>query len=529
MQKRLILAIFLSGLVLFFYNLYYFQNIPEEKKEVIEKKKIEKKKIKISLSKPKTSLVKSNLKIDPEDLRFKNNLFEVALSSYGNIKDFRLNDYLDEKREKVAIVKKAEDFRGPLSLILDGHLLKLKGFNFKDDLLKEFFYLHPSYPEIEVVKRYKFSKDSYAFILSLILRNSGRRDFYLNNLKILWASSNIGNIDKNSPNNKINQTYFKGSLYRVKYKGEGFFNRASAAIKGERIREEGERFYEVLGNLSWISEHDQYFASIIIPENNVDGALFKKDKDTKEMAFYIKDKLIKPKEVLNLNFKVYLGPKKFEELKALSNNIEELSGLNSLALIILWTLKTLYKFCHNYGVAIILLTILVKIILYPLTAKSLKSMKALNELQPKLAQLKEKYKDNKEKFNQELMFLYKRHKVNPLGGCLPLILQLPVFYALFTTFQTSIELRRAKFIFWLEDLSLKDPYYVLPILMGITMLIQQKMTPTPDPKQAKMMLIMPIVFTILFLNFPAGLMLYWLIQNILSIAQQYIIMHSNKS
>lgn len=530
----MILAIFLSGLVLFFYNLYYYRNLPQEKKQQISTKKTPSLQI-ITKAPQKREIIPavetSNLKISPEKLFIKTKLTTVELSSTGDIRSFKLNDYFVENHKKVSIIKKNEISISPLSVYLQRKNMQLKKFTSINAYEKEFIYHDINNPEIELIKKYVFYPEKYFFDLYLTLKNNASHDFYLKDLALSWFGSNIGKIDQKSPNNELLQAYFKkGKIFKIKYEGEKFLDKASSVITGQSSNLEKIKTFEVLDKVSWIAEHDQYFTSIIIPESNIDGAIFEKFENNKTgMSLYIKDRLIKAKEDTNINFKIYLGPKVFESLKALSENVEELSGLNSIALVLLWTLKALYKFCHNYGVAIILLTILVKIILYPLTAKSLKSMKAMSEIQPKLAELKEKYKDNKEKFNQELMFLYKRHKVNPLGGCLPLILQLPIFYAFFTTFQTSIELRNAKFIFWLQDLSQKDPYYVMPILMGITMLIQQKMTPTADPKQAKIMMLMSIVFTIMFLNFPAGLMLYWLVQNILSIGQQYFTMHSKKN
>jgi YidC/Oxa1 family membrane protein insertase len=156
-------------------------------------------------------------------------------------------------------------------------------------------------------------------------------------------------------------------------------------------------------------------------------------------------------------------------------------------------------------------------------------MKEMQKVQPQIAALRERYKDDKEKMNRELMELYKRYKINPVGGCLPMILQIPVFIALYNVLSASIELRHAPFALWIYDLSAKDPYYVTPILMGATMLVQQKMTPsTVDPMQAKVMLIMPVVFTFMFLSFPSGLVIYWLINNVLSIAQQYYIQKTAK-
>ncbi|HEC68475.1 MAG TPA: membrane protein insertase YidC, partial [Candidatus Desulfofervidus auxilii] len=199
---------------------------------------------------------------------------------------------------------------------------------------------------------------------------------------------------------------------------------------------------------------------------------------------------------------------------------------------LLYILRWFYKYVHNYGIAIILLTVVIKVLFWPLTHTSYKSMQEMQKLQPHINRLREKYKDDKERLNKELMNIYKTYKVNPLGGCLPIILQIPVFFALYKALLYAIELRHANFItylpftdkIWLADLSAKDPYYITPILMGISMVIQQKMTPSAmGPGQSKFMLLMPVFFTFLFLNFPSGLVIYWLVNNLLSIVQQFYI------
>ncbi|MDO9079815.1 MAG: membrane protein insertase YidC, partial [Desulfuromonadales bacterium] len=192
-----------------------------------------------------------------------------------------------------------------------------------------------------------------------------------------------------------------------------------------------------------------------------------------------------------------------------------------LAKPLFYVLKFFYDYVGNYGWAIILLTVLIKIIFWPLTDKSYKSMKAMQTLQPEMTKLREKHKNDRDTLNKEIMTLYKEHRVNPLGGCLPMLVQIPVFFALYQVLMNMIELRHAPFIFWLTDLSVKDPYYITPLVMGATMFIQQKLTPSQlDPIQQKIFLAMPIVFTFLFLNFPSGLVVYWLVNNVLTIAQQ---------
>lgn len=232
-------------------------------------------------------------------------------------------------------------------------------------------------------------------------------------------------------------------------------------------------------------------------------------------------------------FSYYVGPKEREALLKAPNQMIEAINYGYFSVIakpLMWALKFFYGFVGNYGLAIIILTVCIRILFLPLSQKSYKSMNQLKKLQPLMKKIKEQYKDDRRKMNEEMMNLYKTYKVNPAGGCLPMLVQIPVFIGLYQGLLHSIELRHAALIsylpftdmVWLADLSAKDPYYITPIIMGISMFIQQKMTPAPgDPTQAKIMLLMPVIFTFLFLGFPAGLVVYWLVSNVLGIAQQW--------
>jgi len=234
--------------------------------------------------------------------------------------------------------------------------------------------------------------------------------------------------------------------------------------------------------------------------------------------------LIPSGQTVSLQYFSYLGPLDYQILTDAGHELVKAVDLGFFAILakpLFYVLKFFYNYVHNYGWAIILLTILIKIIFWPLTDKSYKSMKAMQTLQPEMTKLREKHKNDRDTLNKEIMTLYKEHRVNPLGGCLPMVVQIPVFFALYQVLMNMIELRHAPFIFWLTDLSVKDPYYITPLVMGATMFIQQKLTPSQlDPIQQKIFLIMPVVFTFLFLNFPSGLVVYWLVNNVLTIAQQ---------
>jgi YidC/Oxa1 family membrane protein insertase len=282
-------------------------------------------------------------------------------------------------------------------------------------------------------------------------------------------------------------------------------------------------------DVAWTAIEEKYFISAIIP-GEVRPAEVRRSPGPGILSY----KLIYPYMQLSpgesraFSFALYIGPRDIDILHRQNAQLERTIDFGWFDIIskpLLLTLKFLNGFLHNYGISIIVLTIIIKILFWPLTNKSFKSMKGMQKLQPEIAALKEKYKDNREEFAKKQMELFKRYKVNPLGGCLPMLLQIPVFIALYRALMDSIELRHATFIpFWINDLAAKDPTYIAPLIMGASMFLQQKMTPTTvDPSQAKIMMFMPVIFTVMFLNFPAGLVIYWLVNNLISIAQQMYI------
>jgi YidC/Oxa1 family membrane protein insertase len=283
----------------------------------------------------------------------------------------------------------------------------------------------------------------------------------------------------------------------------------------------------------WSGFGDKYFLNAVLAQGGSIASLsLKEGNGYVEQRFTAPKMSLNPGQSANVSFKLYFGPKDLDILKSQGQHLEQVIDLgwfSAIAKPMLHSIKLFYRYLHNYGLAIIVITVILKILFFPLTHKSYKSMKEMQKLQPKMQQLKDKFKDDRDGMNRAVMELYKTHKVNPLGGCLPMIVQIPVFFGLYKALMFSIELRHAPFYFWLQDLSAKDPYYVTPVIMGATMFIQQKMTPSNmDPIQAKMMLALPIVFTFMFLNFPSGLVLYWLVNNILTIAQQAYINKSLK-
>ncbi len=282
-------------------------------------------------------------------------------------------------------------------------------------------------------------------------------------------------------------------------------------------------------NVLWGGFESKYFIASFIPENpSLTSSVVNRGVDNLvSVAITGQKEIIPAGQSAVVGYSLYLGPKEHNMLKEMGVGLEraiDFGIFKWLAIPFLIFLNFLYTFVQNYGVAIIVMTILIKAVFWPLGNISYKSMKEMQKVQPQINELKKKYKNDQSKIGQETMALYRTHKINPLSGCLPILIQLPVFIGLFNALLYAIELRHSPLFFWIQDLSAKDPYYITPVLMGISQFIQQKMTPTMgDPMMAKMMMFMPVVLTIFFLNFPSGLVIYWLFNNILSIGQQFYI------
>jgi YidC/Oxa1 family membrane protein insertase len=317
-----------------------------------------------------------------------------------------------------------------------------------------------------------------------------------------------------------------------RYSSQGPVAYVSKAVKRKKVADISEE--TSLGpDVSWGGFEMKYFMSIIIPQDPSLTSIGMSKDSNNVVTVNIKGtkNIIPPDQSGLFSYSLFLGPKDYSLVKKQGIFLEEaiefdsfIPGLKWLSIGLLYFIKFLYSYIANYGIAIILLTVLIKILFWPLGTISFRSMKEMQKLQPKILELREKHKNDQAKLGQETMALYRAHKVNPMSGCLPILIQIPVFIALYNTLLYAIELRHSPFFWWIQDLATKDPYYITPIIMGATQFIQQKMTPTTgDPMQAKVMLMMPIVFTFIFLNFPAGLVLYWLLNNVLSIGQQIYI------
>ncbi len=277
----------------------------------------------------------------------------------------------------------------------------------------------------------------------------------------------------------------------------------------------------------WVAMVQHYFVSAILPGQGMKREYFtrKVGNDLYTAGVILPIETVAPGSTQSVSTRLYSGPQEQANLEAIApglNLVVDYGWLTVIAAPLFWVLQWFHSLTGNWGWAIILVTITLKLIFFPLSATSYKSMARMRTLSPRLARMKEQFGDDKAKMQQAMMEMYKKEKINPLGGCLPIVVQIPVFIALYWVLLGSVEMRQAPWLGWIQDLSVKDPYYILPVIMGATMLIQTRLNPTPpDPIQAKVMMAMPIVFTFMFLFFPAGLVLYWVVNNTLSIAQQW--------
>jgi YidC/Oxa1 family membrane protein insertase len=377
---------------------------------------------------------------------------------------------------------------------------------------------------ITMIKTYSFSPGSYEIGMEVKVRNlSGRavEDNLTVSLRKSLKESEASRYTFSGP-----AAYVDGELLEIERK---------------KIAEQGTH----AGRISWVAMEDQYFANAIIPEQDQQANLNVTlgSDDVVQTTYVDPAGPVAPNTERTYQYKLYYGPKSLGALRSVGSNLGKMLDFgffDVLAKPLLYAMNAIYGFIPNYGIAIIIITLGVKLLFWPLSNKSYESMSQMKKLQPKMAEIREKYKNDKKMMNQELMNLYKVYKVNPLGGCLPMVLQIPVFFAFYKMLYQAIELRHAPFFLWINDLSAPDrlfnfaidvplmaPPYGIPVLtliMGASMFLQQKMSPPPgDPAQAKMMMFMPIFFTFIFINFPSGLVLYWLVNNILSIAQQHYI------
>jgi YidC/Oxa1 family membrane protein insertase len=576
MEKRTIIAIILTFIIIVAWGAIQSKYFPQEpskpetkevKKEEIPpvERKVEKEVREVKGGKPlpvTKAVPKKEISVETQD-------YSAVFSSEGaKLKHYKLKKYFDKVEESgisIALINfvhgilgKAEIKPGapvpldlvntdegeglPLGIIIDSNpalssgnwevdvdQLRLLSAGEKGDL--SFTKVLDS--GLRIVKRFSFSSDENTIGLDIEVQNSSAKEIPVR-VGLEW----VGKIelkklaDTDIKDYGLKYAFLKGQKVEKKDLGGATSSGCTPGCSSKKTAMESFDFID-RGQIEWFSFAGEYFTSMLIPlptkgETTLtvkgigDKNILKADMAGPAIA-------VAGGQMVKIPYRVYMGPMKEKELKELGVGAEKLIDFgffNIVAKPLLWFLNICNSLTRNYGIDIIILSILIKIIFLPLTQISFKSMKEMQKVQPEMARLKEVYKNDKTRLQQEMMMLYKRRKINPVSGCLPMLIQIPVFIALYNVLQSTFEMRHAPFFLWIRDLAAKDPIYLAPLVMGASMVIQQKMTPTAaDPAQAKMFMLMPIMFTFLFLNFPSGLVVYWLVNNVLSIAHQYYYMN----
>lgn len=525
MEKRLIVFLILSLAIIFAYPFFMERMVgPAPETPEVTQAPRETTPKSVPSSPPQESISVEGPVVEEKNAKVKvieSDLYRIVLSNIGGtIKEWQLKKYTKktEKGEVVPIELLQSDVKTfPLTIFTQNEPNGSKQLYSLDEKTVQLSSERP----MEVVSLTTVSPDGRKITKELTFHN----DHYLVDTRIATEGYPEGYKVSLGTNFGINNwaVEFGGSIGAATYVNNELIKDAESDVNGTVARE---------GEVLWTALQDKYFISALIPKEVGQTSAVTVEKEGAQQIRV--DLKIPADQASQKQFGIYAGPKEYDRLAQIGAGLQESidfgwfimgswAPVRFVAKPIYFILRFFYQFTHNYGVAIILVTVLVKVLFFPITRKSLSSMKDMAAIQPKVAALRKKFAGDREKMNRELMNLYKEHQINPFGGCLPMLAQIPVFIALFNVLYTTIDLRQAPFMFWVQDLSDKDPFYVLPVIMGISMFFQQWTQPTTmDPMQAKIMLFLPVIYTFFFLNFPSGLVLYWLVNNILTIGQQYL-------
>ncbi len=528
MEKRLILAIVLSFLVLVLYQAIFMKSKPQPEPRTQPRAPAQQEE-KARALKPSDekeeplpavpSRIEEARAQAEEQVVVETSLYQAIWSNRGaSLRSWRLKTHKDENGEDLELVSGRTSQAGKYPFFLETqdadldrvannslYLPSVSRLSLRDDEAGEVKFYYSDGNTIKIEKVFVFRGGRYAFDVQMSVWKDGREV----EPRLIWGPG-IGN-----------QVF---SDKRQQFGG----GRGVAVLVANKIYRLDERKFKPETNavnfIDWAAYEDNYMVALFLtPPQQGNARLQKEGGDQEPSLFFLS--VSRPESA-------YIGPKESDRLKEFGHGARKIINFGffgAIAEVLLVSIKSIHKFIPNWGFSIIILTLVIKILFFPLTYSSTKSMAKMQELQPKIKALRAKYKKAKQdiaqrrQMNEEMMRLYKEHGINPAGGCLPILIQIPVFWGFFRLLVVGIEFRQSPFILWIKDLSVKDPYYVTPILMGMTQFISQKMTPTSaDPAQAKMMLIMPVIMTVFFMNFQSGLVLYWLTNNVLQIGQQYI-------
>jgi len=509
MDKRTVLAIGLSILVLLIFQYFYAptpviqtdnqtqtettgSESPQKSPAEQTSESVDVKKLDSSKEKEKAQVKTFNVKT--------NNLKITFNSETGNIYTATVLQYKDKEFPDLIFKSENGDYLNVLSASVSGYEHTVKEFNDRYEV--QFV---GETKDIVINKTYIIKKGSYFFDLKVTISNISDQTIQTSLGVVIGPGLGKG---------------FEDSKYM--FSGPIIFN-------GKKVTKEDPEDVEEpinVDNPSWLGYTSKYFLFSAM-NGGLKRAAIESKGVSKAVVKGSKEVIVNPLDKNVTTFPIFVGPKEYDLLSSYEYELEEsieFGIFSFLSIPMLQILNFTYDYVGNYGLAIIVLTFVIKIITYPLTQKSMTSMKKMQVLQPEMTKIREKFKGEPQKMNAAMMDLYKKHGANPMGGCLPMVIQIPIFIALYKTLLVSIELKGSPFIFWITDLSQKDPYFITPILMGLSMFLQQRMTPTGgDPTQQKIFMFLPLVFTFIFLNFPAGLVIYWLTNNVLTIIQQYFI------
>ena len=513
------------------------QNPPDQSTSVVEEIQSEEQDLPdVAITEPSQNKTKDenigtpkNLKnIAGEEIALSNNELKIIVDTKGGtVKEAKLLKYFettDLDSENIKLLDYQNDFYIAQSGLLHDKNLNKKNENKLAPNHHDLFKVK-SKKDDSIILEWTNAKQDITVFKKIYLDNAGYKinieHTVINKSKKAWSGRQYRQIRRKSAGEGrswVTPTFTGGAFY------DGTYNKISYS----EISEKKPKFNVQSG---WVAMMEHYFVSAWFFPKDENNLFYTKEiyVDESRSDFIIGARseaaLVQPGESANLKSNLYVGPKLQKELEKLADGLELTIDYGVLTFIskpLFWLLDKIYSFIGNWGWAIILLTLLIKLAFYKLSETSYKSMAKMKQFSPKIQSIRERYGSDRQKMNQAMMDMYRQEKINPLGGCWPILIQIPVFIALYWVLLESVELRQADFIFWLDDLSAKDPYYVLPLIMGASMYFQQKLNPTPpDPMQAKVMQMLPIIFTAFFAFFPSGLVLYWVVNNLLSIAQQW--------
>ena len=482
-------------------------------------------------NKPALSVASASTKLKSESIRVQTDVLDLSIDlKHGDVVDAQLLDYPEsatEKNKPFALLQNntGERYIADSSLfVVDEQTVKpvqvdftsaQKQYKLEPDQQKLIVSLTGKNPEgLSVKKEFTFEKGSYLIAVRYVLANEGTAP---------WKGYMNTQFLRTSPKEDKSSMFHVGS-----YTGASYAKPGQSRYKKVAFTDMSKANLDLESDGGWIAMQQHYFLTAWIPPADSKNRFYTRAVDGDYTIGAVSPPIIvPPAEQQHIESRLYLGPEVTSTLSAIAPGLDltvDYGWLWFISAALFSLMKAIYSVVGNWGWSIVLVTVLIKLVFYKLSATSYKSMAGMRKLQPKLLALRERYGDDKAKISQATMEMYRAEKVNPLGGCLPIVVQIPVFIALYWVLLESVELRQAPFMLWIADLASADPYHVLPVIMGATMLIQQKLNPAPpDPMQAKIMMFLPVLFTGLFWNFPAGLVLYWIVNNSLSILQQWYI------